>query len=126
LKSWLIIIAAARRGACWRDDALEMKPRKDDTTFADVRINKKLSSRAQKLATVPQTEFGEKMRDWRGEVKMASDIFLSGSFFVRLPIPPYLQELSPRTIARSRTHLHCHQRTPAPAYIHSQACEGLY
>lgn len=49
----------------------ESEPRDERPTLADSGIDKKLSSRAQKIAAVPESEFERQVGEWREEVSQA-------------------------------------------------------
>lgn len=67
------LIAAQKAGPGLNSGALlrgsEKEPRDERPKLADVGIDKKLSSRAQKLAAVPEKEFEREVGQWRERVK---------------------------------------------------------
>jgi len=65
-----------------------LEPREDTPTLAAAGIDKKLSSRAQKLAAVPQREFEERLGEWRERIaeeneRVTIDLLKSGAKHVR-------------------------------------------
>lgn len=85
-------------------------PRDERPTLADAGIDKKLSSRAQKLAALPTDEFESRIGTWRSEIEQENER-ITTDLLARDFMPPISEEALAAHFASPREPLHVPPRT---------------